>query len=224
MFFAKANGKRGEIFIYEDIGEGWFGGITAKSFSDELKRVGDVDELDIYINSPGGSVFDGLAIYNQILRHGAKEKTTHIDGLAASIASIIALSGTKIKMAANASFMIHDPWTFAIGTAEDLRKSAETMDKLRDTLLDTYVSRSGGNRDSISKQMTEETWFSAQEALDAGFITEITESKKIESAFNLVSKFKSPPERLLSEAKSSKVQIARMSKSIQKNRASPVKA
>ena len=73
-FFAKANGKRGEIYLYEAIGEGWFGGITAKSFSDSIKELGSVNALDIYINSPGGSVFDGIAIYNQIKRHSAAER------------------------------------------------------------------------------------------------------------------------------------------------------
>ena len=108
-FFAKTRKGRGEIYIYEDIGEGWFGGLTAKAFSDTMREIGDVSALDIYINSPGGSVFDGVAIYNQIKRFNG-EKIIHIDGIAASIASVIAMAGDEIRIASNGMMMIHDPW------------------------------------------------------------------------------------------------------------------
>ena len=106
-FFAKANAnKRGELFVYDEISR-W--GISADSFSKGLKALGAVDALDIFINSPGGSVFDGIAIFNQIARHPAKDKIVHVDGIAASIASVIMMAGTKIQVASNSTGMIHNP-------------------------------------------------------------------------------------------------------------------
>jgi ATP-dependent Clp protease protease subunit len=212
MFFAKANGKRGEIYIYEAIGEGWYGGITAKSFSDSLKDLGKVDALDIYVNSPGGSVFDGIAIYNQIARFGG-EKVIHIDGIAASIASVICMAGSEIRIADNGMMMIHDPWSVAFGTAEEMRKMADSLDKVRETILGTYVSRTEGDREKISDLMTAETWLSADEAVAQGFADKKTEAKtlKAEQAVNtMLAKFKNTPERLREQAGSAKSILARV--------------
>jgi ATP-dependent Clp protease protease subunit len=117
-FFAKAKGKTGDLYIYEDIGSGWFGGIGPNDVKEALDEVGSVDTLNIYINSPGGSVFDGMAIYNQLKRFAAR-KVVHIDGIAASIASVIAMAGDEIVCAPNAMMMIHDPFGIAAGTAKD---------------------------------------------------------------------------------------------------------
>ncbi len=224
-FFAKANGKRGEIFLYEEIGEGWFGGTTAKSFSDEVKALGKVDAVDIYINSPGGSVFEGVAIYNQIKRMDMK-KDVHIDGIAASIASIIAMAGDTITIAANGTMMIHDPWGFALGTADEMRKSAEALDLLRGTLLDTYVARTGGDREQISAWMADETWMNADEALRRGFVTAKTQDTQINASFAMLDKFKNTPRGLREGATDAKTQLARMQKrTMQLNRrASPATA
>lgn len=195
-FFAKTKGKRGEIYIYEAIGEGWFGGITAKSFADMMKDLGKVDALDIYVNSPGGNVFDGIAIYNQIRRFDG-EKVVCIDGIAASIASVIAMAGDEIRIADNGMIMIHDAWGLAIGTADEMRKTADSLDKVNGTIIDTYIARTGGKRDEIAKWMSDETWMNADEAVERGFANTKTEEKSLEaSGFPLLAKFKNTPRQL----------------------------
>jgi ATP-dependent Clp protease protease subunit len=168
---AAADGKSAEIFIYDVIGDPWEG-TTGKQFKDDLKALGAVSTLNIFINSPGGSVFDGVAIFNQLDRHKAR-KVVHIDALAASIASVIAMAGDEIVIAANGMMMIHDPWTLAFGSAPELRKTADMLDRVRDTLLTTYVARTGGDADRIEAMMAEETWFGAEEAVDMGFADSI---------------------------------------------------
>lgn len=208
-FFAKAKGKRGEIYVYEAIGEGWFGGITAKSFSDTLRELGDVKALDIYINSPGGSVFDGIAIHNQIRRFNG-ERIVHIDGIAASIASVIAMAGDEIRIAANGMIMIHDPWGVAIGTAGDMRKTAESLDKVRDTILDTYIAKTAGKREQISDWMAAETWMNADEAVERGFATQKTEDKNVQASFQMLDQFRNTPAQFRKAALDTHALIARM--------------
>lgn len=170
--------KSADIYFYDVIGSSWEG-TTAKQFGKDLKEIGDVETLNLFINSPGGSVFDGIAIYNQLARHSAK-KIVHVDGYAASIASVIAMVGDEIRIAANGMMMIHDPWAWVDvllqGRAEDFRKtadllmkSAERLDKIRDSILDTYVKRTGGDEDKLSAMMAEETWMTADEAVELGF-------------------------------------------------------
>ena len=103
---AKA-GDEAEILIYEDVGEGWFGGVTAKQFADELKALGSVKTINLRLNSAGGDVFDGLAIYRRLVDHPAKI-VSHIDGLAASIASVIAMAGDEIRISESGFLMIHN--------------------------------------------------------------------------------------------------------------------
>lgn len=231
MFFAKAKGKRGEIYIYESIGEGWYGGITAKSFAQAVKDLGNVSALDIYINSPGGSVFDGIAIYNQIRRFDG-ERVVHVDGIAASIASVIAMAGDDIRIADNGMMMIHDPWSVAFGTADDMEKMADSLRKVRDTILDTYVSRTGGEREAISDMMSAETWLSAKESVEKGFASrtyEVTASERDASAAaevsSILAKFKNTPETLRQQAKVPTALLARMEMRTSKiRRASPAPA
>jgi ATP-dependent Clp protease, protease subunit len=237
MFFAKKKANAGEIYIYQEIGEGWYGGVSANSFADALKEVGNVDDLDIYINSPGGSVFEGVAIYNQLARFKAK-KVVHIDALAASIASVIAMAGDEIRIASNAMIMIHRPWGVCVGTAEDMRRNAETMDQVHDTILDTYVARTKGDRSKIDDWMKEETWMRAQEAVDRGFADSIETGGNVAAqdsaggparssnviAFPLLAKFKNTPRDLVEQARDSKVLVARMAMHSQKySRLSPAK-
>ena len=221
-FFAKANATRGEMFVYDEIST-W--GINANSFNKELRALGAVTDLDIYINSPGGGVFDGIAIYNQIVRHPAKNKTMHVDGIAASIASVIIMAGTKIKMSSNCTVMIHDPWCFAGGTAKDLRKTAESLELTREQLLDTYVKRTGGDREEVSNWMTEETWMTATQAKERGFADEITGSVEMEASFPLLEKFAKLPSNLRQDLTNVSARMARMNMVATKIRgASPAKA
>jgi hypothetical protein len=117
-------------------------------------------------------VFEGLAIANALREHSARV-VTHIDGLAASIASIIALAGAEIRMSDNAFFMIHDPWTIVVGNASEIRKQADVLEKIGGSLLNEYVKRTGESKATVRDWMAAETWFDAQEALDAGFVDAI---------------------------------------------------
>ncbi len=165
--------NRAEIFLYDVIGDFWGEGISAKMFSQVLADIGEVDEINLRINSPGGDVFDGYAIYNQLLRNRANV-VVDIDGLAASIASVIAMAGDDIRMADNALFMIHNPYSMAMGDAEELRKQADMLDLTKGNCIGCYQRNSEMKTEDISIAMDNETWYTAQEALDAGFVQEIT--------------------------------------------------
>lgn len=156
-----------EVSIYDAIG-GF--DVNAKQFVSELKDI-NAETIHLRINSPGGSVIDGNAIFNALSRHSAKV-ITHIDGLAASMASVIAMAGDEVHMADNALMMIHNPWTVSIGDADELRADAELLDKMQASILSAY-GRSQYEADEIKDLMDNETWFTAQEAFDAGLIDHI---------------------------------------------------
>lgn len=181
----KAGAKAAELYLYDEIGDsGWGGGISAKAVTDELKALGQVETLQVRINSPGGDVFDGLAIYNAFARHPAKIET-HIDGMALSIASVIAMAGVEIHMAENAMLMIHDPWTFAVGSAEDFRKKADLMDQVKGNLVSTYAKRTGLEAEKVAELMAEETWFTAADAKHLGFVDVVTAEMQIAAKYDL---------------------------------------
>jgi ATP-dependent Clp endopeptidase proteolytic subunit ClpP len=170
----EAKAEKAEIWIYEYIGEDfWTGGVTAKNFQKDLDAI-KAKQIDLHINSPGGDVFDGVTIYNLLKQHPANV-TTYIDGLAASIASVVALAGDKVYMAENALYMIHNPWGFAMGDANDMRKTADVLDKVRGSMMTTYVSASGKTEEEIIPLLDAETWMDAEEAKEFGFVDEITE-------------------------------------------------
>lgn len=166
--FANADDDEADILIYDEIS--WWG-ISASEFVKELKEV-KAKTINLHINSPGGSVFDGIAIYNALVQHKA-QVIVHIEGWAASIASVIAMCGDVIKIGEAAQVMIHCPWSFVIGNADDMRKEAEVLDSLEDAICDVYVARTGGDKDEIRDQMKAETWFKGQAAVDAGFADEV---------------------------------------------------
>lgn len=167
-----------EIWLYGEVGESmWGDGITAKSFIDEL-NVAEDDTVTVRINSMGGDVFEAQAMYSALIR-SPKTITTTIDGAALSAASVVAMGGDRIVMAANAQIMIHDPWAFVIGNAKDLRDLAEILDKSKETIAYTYARRKGVDYESIWDAMTAETWYTAQEALDAGLVDEVTEGAAV---------------------------------------------
>lgn len=175
----KAKGaKRAEIMLYGDVGEGWFGGISAANFAKELRGLGDLDEIDMRINSIGGDVFDGTAIYRLLVDHKAKV-TTHIDGTAASIASIIAMAGDEILIGESASMMIHEAWGIAAGNAADLRGLADRMQRETENMADIYAARSGKKAGHWLELMAAETWFYGDEAVKAGLATEVVENLRI---------------------------------------------
>jgi ATP-dependent Clp protease, protease subunit len=183
-FKAKGN-YTGELMLYGDIASStWWGDeVTPKDFKSELDSLGDIQTLNIYINSDGGDVFAGQAIYSMLKRHQA-QKNVYIDGLAASIASLIAMAGDKIIMPANSMMMIHNPWTMAMGNANDFRKMAEDMDKIRESMLSVYESKTGIKQEDIINLLDAETWLTAQDALSNGFCDEIEEEKQVAASLS----------------------------------------
>lgn len=161
--------------IFDQIGEDWFGGsgISAKAFAEALQSVGQ-GPLVVEINSPGGNVWDGLAIYN-MLRGRQAPVTTRVVGIAASIASIIALAGDDVEIAEAALFMIHDPSGMVAGSSDDMRKMADALDQHADVLAGIYAKRTGRTTDSIRAAMKAETWFTAGEAITFGLADRSTE-------------------------------------------------
>ena len=172
LYYAPANaaGEPATVQIFDQIGEDWFGGsgLSAKQFSDVLAEVGN-GPLLVEINSPGGNVWDGLSIYNQ-LRGRKAPVTTRVVGIAASIASIIALAGDRVEMAEASLMMIHDPSGMASGTSEDMRKMADALDQHAEVLVGVYHKKTGRSAESIRAAMKAETWFTTAEALAFGLV------------------------------------------------------
>lgn len=156
-----------DVFIYDEVG-GF--GVSASDFLAEVRKVDG--PLNLHLNSPGGDVFDGMAIY-QALKSRQGETTVVVDGLAASIASVIALGADRVVMAPKATMMIHDGWSMAVGNAADMRKLADLLDKTSDNIASVYADKAGGSVDFWRARMREETWYSADEALAAGLIDEV---------------------------------------------------
>ena len=167
----KASGdKTADIYIYDEIG---YWGVTARQFASSMKALGDLDHINLHIHSPGGDVFDGIAIYNLLNSHTAS-KTVYIDGLAASMASVIAMVGNPIIMPENAMMMIHKPWGITGGDANDMRDYADLLDKVEAVLIPSYAKKTGKTPDELALMLGEETWMTAQECLEHGFADQIS--------------------------------------------------
>lgn len=158
-----------EIYIYDVIDPFW--GVDAAALVKEIDGL-KVSQITVRINSPGGYVTDGMAIYNALIRNSAQVETI-IDGEASSMASIIALAGNTVKMADNALFMIHNPWGMCLGEAGDMRQYADVLDKMTGVSVEIYTKKSGQSEEKIREWMGATTFFTAQEAKEAGFIDEI---------------------------------------------------
>lgn len=173
---------KAEIVIYGSIGASWDGdGITVKQFSDELSKLpSSVKEVSIRLNSGGGSCFEGIAIYNRLKEFGKKNKakmTVHIDGLAASIASIIALAGDEIIMGEGALLMVHLPWTWAMGNRKDLDSTVDLLLNIEEQMISIYSKKTGIDRNEIKVMLENETWMDADEALAKGFVDSKSEEE-----------------------------------------------
>lgn len=197
--------KVGELLLYGPISStSWWGDeVTPKQFKQDLDALGEIDELKVYINSDGGDVFAGQAIHSMLKRQQARV-TVIIDGLAASIASVIAMAGSVVRMPRNAMMMVHNPWTFAYGNADEFRKLADDLDKVRDAILTTYEDKTGLKRDKLLELLDAETWMTAEEAVELGFADEIEESKQLAASLDAgclaingqrfdLSRFRNPP-------------------------------
>lgn len=172
-------GKTPVLSIFDDIGAY---GVSAKSFLNDLRTV-TTDEVDVEINSPGGDVFAGLAIYNG-LRASGKKINVKVLGLAASAASLVAMAGDTIEMPENAFMMIHNPWGFAMGGADEMRNTADVLDKIGAGLVSTYAKRTGKTDQEITALLDAETWMTAQEAVDAGFATSVTPALAVKASYS----------------------------------------
>lgn len=197
-FEIKALGDNAEVFIYEEIGI-W--GITAKDFIDELSALSNIKTISLRINSPGGSVFEGNAIYNAIKRHTA-HVTAHIDGIALSMASVIAMAADEVVMAENSLIMIHNPVGGVYGSSADMRSSADLIDKIKITVVNAYAKRTGISVEEISNLMDSETWFDADEAEEFGFSDRTDEEIEMAASFDLDKyKFQNTPTNYKSSLK-----------------------
>lgn len=172
------DGKRiAEMLLYDVIGQDWMGeGLTAKRFEDELKAMGEVDEINILINSPGGIIYEALGIYNALVRHPAKVTTQNV-GAAWSCAGWILQAGDERLSAENATTMIHNSQGGVFGDRRDFLKEAEVLDKMDEMIAATFSKRTGRKVDTFRKMMDEESWFTGAEALNAKLIDRVVPAK-----------------------------------------------
>lgn len=181
----KNDDKSAELMLYGDIAESFWGDtISAKEVTEYLADL-DVENIDVYINSNGGVVDTAIAINNALRRHKAKV-TVNIDGIAASAATLITCAGDIVRMPKNALFMIHNPSTIAMGDSEEMRKKADVLEKYKNSITETYLQKVNIDKEKLSELMDNETWLNAEEALEYGFIDEITENTDIQVVENKV--------------------------------------
>ena len=181
----KNDDKSAELMLYGDIAESFWGDtISAKEVTEYLADL-DVENIDVYINSNGGVVDTAIAINNALRRHKAKV-TVNIDGIAASAATLITCAGDIVRMPKNALFMIHNPSTIAMGDSEEMRKQADVLEKYKNSITETYLQKVNIDKEKLSELMDNETWLNAEEALEYGFIDEITENTDIQVVENKV--------------------------------------
>lgn len=193
-----------EVFVYEDIGAGFFGGITPQEFSDRLAAANALEPefITLRVNSYGGSVFDGVAMANAIQRNPIPVRAV-VDGIAASIASVIAIAAESVEIADTAYMMTHAPWAPAIGHAADLREVADNLDRMTATMSNVYGQRAGIDpAEAIDRFMSGEHWFNAGEAIDAGLADAVAPGSKMAAAFDPAKAdwIKNPPAALVAAA------------------------
>lgn len=199
-----ANQKEADVYIYgEIVSYKWDEeDTTASSFQKDLKALGDVEAINLHVNSPGGSVFEGITIGNMLKHHKAKV-TAYVDALAASIASVIVASCDKVVMYDNSMLMIHNPWSRMVGNAKDFRKQADDLDKISESSVITYLSKAGDllTEERIKQIMDEETWLSASEAKEIGLCDEILGTNSIAASIDekLFKNYRNVPEDLIKQ-------------------------
>lgn len=192
-----AKGDRGEIYIYGPIGQDWYGdGISARRFSDDLKALGNVKNIDLRINSEGGSVFDAKAMYTLLVAHSANI-VSYIDGLAASAASYLAMAANEIKISESAFMMIHNAQGGCYGGAEDMRRCANLLETVNGSIRDIYCARTKCTSDQVKKWMDDETWFTGAEAIQYGFADSMVENMRVAAQLRDPSRFHNTPSALI---------------------------
>jgi ATP-dependent Clp protease protease subunit len=195
----KKSPELAEVEIFGEIDDFW--GVGPSAFKAALDKVKDAKSIKLLLNSPGGSVFDGLAIHSMLAAYRDK-LDIEVIGVAASIASIIALAGRKLTMAAGSFYMIHNPLTIMMGDAADLRKTADILDKMKGNFVEIYKTKSGKTDKDISDMMDSETWLTDKEAVEAGFADATEDHGKIAARLGgckIVGRFTNVPEALIVE-------------------------
>jgi len=208
-----------EFFIYDDIGPEWLGLVGAKSVVAYLDKIGRSTPVTVRINSPGGDVFEGLAMHNAFARHDG-QVIVEVDGLAASAASVVAMSGNKIRMAANSVMMIHNAWTIVGGSKSDLRKSADVLDKIDSVLVETYAARTKNSAAQVKRWMEAETWLTATEARSKGFADEIGQPRKVAASVP-ADRFRNTPQHLVKPAEYDLREILERNEAARRSMAKP---
>lgn len=176
------NEAEASLYIYDVISADW--GVGAMAVIDAIRQAGDAQTLHVYINSPGGDVFEGRAIMAALGRFDGKT-IAHIDSLCASAATSIALACNEVEMADGAFFMIHNARGLCFGEKKDMRDMADTLEKVEGAIVGDYTKKTGKDDDQIRAWMDAETWFTAAEALEHGFVDRLSAGKKAENTWNL---------------------------------------
>lgn len=184
----------GHIFIqgiispWQDKNAEDYGEVNIKQVTQQIQNNADAEKLIVHIHSPGGDVDEGFGIHDILVAYG-KDKSieieTRIEGLCASIATVIAMAGSVRKITENSEFMIHNPWGDAWGDSDDVQKYADQLKAIEDKVIDFYVAKTGGDREAIDQMMKEETWMTAEQAKDLGFVTDIITTIKAVAKFKL---------------------------------------
>ena len=193
-----------EIFLYDAIGD-WYG-ISAQDFIQTLNSV-ETSNIKLRINCPGGDVFEARAMATAIKEHSAKI-IAQIDSLAASAATYIAIACDEVHIAQGAFFMIHKAWSFAIGNSDELRETADLLDKIDATIIHDYIQKTGLKPEQFDEWMSVDTWFTAEEAVEHGFADKLLDSKSTENHWNL-SAYKNTPKALSQRTKYNRADIER---------------
>lgn len=202
---ASTDNKSADVFIYGEITKyAWeeYGEVSSITFKNELDSLGDgIETINLYINSPGGSVFETMAIIAMLQRHPA-EIISHVDALAASCASVLPMISKRIIMYNNSMMMIHNAWTYALGNANELRKAADDIERINQSMIQFYLDRAGDklDADTLKQLLDAETWLTAEEAMNYGLCDEIITANNA-AAFAFEEKFaqqyKNVPQQLL---------------------------
>ena len=178
--FENKSSDETDIYIYDEIS--WWG-TSADTFIRDLRDI-KAGTINLHLNSPGGDVFDGLAIRTALRQHPATVNVS-VDGIAASIASVIATAGDKVTMATGSMMMVHDPWALVVGNAADMRQTADALDKMAESIATTYVEKAGGKPEDWRAAMAAETWYTADEAVAAGLADSVASTAAVKNEFDL---------------------------------------
>lgn len=195
-----------DIYLYGDVeADSWWSDseTSAKSFKDRLEELGNVNKINLHINSLGGDVIEGIAIFNLLKQHQANVNV-YVDGFACSIASVIAMAGDTVYMPKNTMMMIHNCWSWVAGNAKEMRKTADDLDKIMETSIESYLSKVKIEREELTKLLDAETWLTAEECYEKGFADELlplSETVAQQSATKTIDKLLQENKQLKEQAK-----------------------